>query len=432
MAIHIYLNWDRKEASMGKTMSEKIIGEHAGREVSAGELVVVTVNLFLIQDGTGPLTLKQLEKLNSSKVANPEKTVFFIDHAAPSPRKELSNDQVILKNFAQKTGVNLYDIGEGISHQLVAEEYVNPGEILIGADSHSCTAGALGAFATGMGSTDVAIGIALGKTWLKVPETIEINVDGKFPKGVFPKDLMLYIIGLIGADGATYKALEFSGPVIEEMSMSGRLTLCNMAVETGAKTGMVASDGTTQQFLRERGRQDRFREIGSDADAAYERVLDIDVSKLSPMVSFPHTVDNTKTVEEARGIEIDQVFIGTCTNGRMEDLWVAAHILKGRHRHSRTRLVVIPASKRVYLEALRKGLVEIFVEAGGIVLPPGCGPCAGSHEGILADGERCLATQNRNFLGRMGSSKAFVYLASPATAAATAIKGEIADPREVL
>ncbi|TET47045.1 3-isopropylmalate dehydratase large subunit [Candidatus Aerophobetes bacterium] len=417
---------------MGKTLAEKIIGKHSGREVRAGDFVVAKVDVCLVQDGTGPLAVRQLQKINLEKAHNPGRTVLFIDHAVPSPRKELSNDHLILREFARKTGACLSDIGDGICHQVIVESLVNPGDILIGADSHTCTAGALGAFATGMGSTDVAIGIALGKTWLRVPETFKINIEGDFQRGVYPKDLMLHIIGLVGADGATYKALEFDGETIRKMSLSGRLTLCNMAVEAGAKAGLIASDAITREFLETRGRVDKFREIKPDRDATYERIINLRASEIEPTISLPHTVDNTVTINETKGTKINQVFIGTCTNGRMEDLRVAAQILKDKHRHPRTRLIIGPASRDIYLKAMKNGILEALVRAGAVILPPGCGPCVGVHEGILGDGERCLSTQNRNFLGRMGNSKAFIYLASPATAAATAIKGEISDPREML
>lgn len=415
---------------MGKTISEKIISQHCRKEVKAKDFVVTKVDVCLLQDGTGPLAIRQLKKINLERAQNPEKTVLFIDHAVPSPQKELSNDHVALREFAQKTGASLSDVGDGVCHQVIVESFVNPGDILIGADSHSCTAGALGAFATGMGSTDVAIGIALGKTWLRVPETFNINVEGELQKGVYPKDLMLYIIGLIGADGATYKALEFTGDTIRKMSLSGRLTLCNMAVEAGAKTGLVASDGVTRKFLEERGRGDKFREIKPDKDAVYERIIDIQAPDIEPTVSLPHTVDNTVPIKEAEGIRIDQVFIGTCTNARLEDLKIAAQILEHKHRYPETRLIVAPPSRDIYLEAIKEGIMEVFIRAGATVLPPGCGPCVGVHEGVLADGEKCLSTQNRNFQGRMGNPKAFIYLASPATAAATCLKGEITDPRE--
>jgi len=417
---------------MGKTLAEKIIGNHAQREVKAGEIVLVDVDVCLTQDGTGPLAIRQLQKINLEKAKNPKRTVLFLDHAAPSPRRELSNDHITIREFARKTGACLSEVGEGVCHQIIAESYLNPGDILIGADSHTCTGGALCAFATGMGSTDVAVGIALGKTWLRVPETFKVEVNGKLPPGVYPKDLILHLIGMIGADGATYKALEFCGDTIERMSQSGRFTLSNMAVEAGAKAGLFASDQTTREFLRSRGRVSKFKRIAPDKDAVYERVIQIDASLLSPVVAFPHTVDNVKPVDEARGIKIDQVFIGTCTNGRLEDLKVAARIIKGRKKHPRVRMIIVPASKGVFLDALRAGYIKTFVEFGAAILAPGCGPCVGVHEGILGDGEACLSTMNRNFKGRMGNPEGFIYLASPATAAATAIAGEIADPREFI
>ena len=418
---------------MGKTLAEKIISEHAGKEVKAGEIALVDVDVTLTQDGTGPLAIRQLQKIGLERVKNPGKAVLFIDHAAPSPRKELATDHMLIRGFAQKTGACLSDVAEGICHQIIAESYLDPGDILIGADSHTCTGGALGAFATGMGSTDVAIGMALGKTWLRVPETFKVEVTGTFPTGVYPKDLILYLIGLIGADGATYKALEFTGDTIKKMSMSGRLTLSNMAVEAGAKAGLIGSDKVTREFLKNHKRLKNFRETAPDKDATYERMIKIDASRLSPIISFPHTVDNTKSVEEIKEeIFIDQVFIGTCTNGRLEDLAVACKIIKGRTKHPRTRLIIVPASKSVFLEAMEKGYIKTFVEFGAAVLAPGCGPCVGVHQGILGDGERCLSTMNRNFKGRMGNTEGFIYLASPATAAATAIAGKIADPREFL
>lgn len=414
---------------MGKTISEKIIGEHFDKEVSAGDFVVAKVDLCLLQDGTGPLAVRELKKLGFDKLANPKRTVLFIDHAAPSPRAELSNDHVLLRDFAKSTGAILSDVGCGICHQVIVEDHVNPGDILLGSDSHTCTGGALGAFSTGMGSTDVAIAMALGKTWLRVPETFKIHVTGQFQKGVYPKDLILHVIGMIGAEGATYKALEFCGDTIDNMSMSGRLTLCNMAVEAGAKAGLVASDDVTLEFLKENGRADKFRRIAADDDAEYERVIEIDASKLAPTISFPHTVDNTKTVDQAKGIKIHQVFLGSCTNCRLEDLRIAAGIMRGKTKHPDVRLLVTPASKTVYLQAMREGLLDILVEAGATISSPGCAVCCGIHEGILADDEVCISTSNRNFLGRMGNPKSYVYLSSPATAVASAIAGEIVDPR---
>ena len=417
---------------MGQTLAEKLLSDHADHKVHAGELAIITVDVCLTQDGTGPLAVRQLEKLGMVKAANPDRTVLFIDHSAPSARKELSNDHMLLRDFAKKTGAYLSEIGDGICHQVISERWLKPGDVLIGADSHTCTGGAMAAFSTGMGSTDVAVGIALGKTWMKIPETIRINVSGEFSKGVYAKDLMLQIIGQITADGATYKALEFGGSAIESMPHHERMVLSNMAVEAGAKTGLVASDSETRRFLRSYGRGDDFREIKPDPGAVYERVIEIDASSLVPMIAFPHRVDNVKTIDEAKGEKIDQVFIGTCTNGRLEDLRITAEILKGKKRHPDTRLIVVPASRTIYGQALEEGLLTIFNDAGASINTPGCGPCVGVHQGILGDGEKCLSTMNRNFKGRMGNPEGFIYLASPATCAASAIIGETADPREVL
>lgn len=416
---------------MGQTIAEKIISKHAGHDVKAGELCIAKVDVAAVQDGTGPLMVQEFKKLGKKTLANPQRSILFIDHASPSPRKELSNTHMVLREFAKETGAVMSETGVGVCHQRLIEDYVNPGEILVGADSHTCTSGALGAFATGMGSTDIAVAMALGKTWLKVPGTFKVVVNGTFQKGVYAKDLILHLIGEIGADGATYKALEFSGSTIENMSMSDRFTLANMAVEAGAKVGLFVTDEKTRLYLKEHGREDKFVEIKPDPDAVYERIIEIDASKLKATVSCPHTVDNTKPASELNDVKLNQVFIGTCTNGRIEDLRIAAEILKGKKVNPDVRLIVVPASRNIYLQAMEEGLLKIFIEAGGQVLGPGCGPCVGVHAGILGDGEVCLATQNRNFQGRMGNTKGFIYLASPATAAHSAITGYITDPGNV-
>ncbi len=419
---------------MGMTLAEKILSFNAGKNVKAGEIIVVPVSKCLTQDGTGPLAIDKIYELGVEEIHSPENTFLFIDHASPSPRKELSNDHKKIREFAEKTGAVLHDIGDGVCHQIMVEKYLNPGEILIGADSHTCTGGALGAFATGMGSTDVAIGIATGKTWLRVPETIKIELKGKFSKGVFAKDLMLYIIGKIGADGATYKALEFGGEGVKNLTMADRFTLSNMAVEAGAKCGLFPSDEITYMYLKDRGRPEKFREISPDDDADYEQLVEIKLEDLEPMVSFPHTVDNVRKISdpECKNVKIHQVFIGTCTNGRIEDYEIAAKILKGKRIAKHTRLIITPASREVYGIALEKGLLKIFNEAGASINNPGCGACVGVHQGILGDDENCLSTQNRNFKGRMGNPKGNIFLCSPATAAASAITGYITDPREFL
>ncbi|MBE3036328.1 MAG: 3-isopropylmalate dehydratase large subunit [Candidatus Atribacteria bacterium] len=415
-----------------KTITEKILSAHAGRDVRAGDIAVVDVDVVMAQDGTGPLAVSQIKKLGFSKVANPAKSIFFIDHAAPSPRKELSDSHKVLRDFAKESGARLSDIGEGVCHQILVESYVCPGDVVIGADSHTCTSGALGAFATGMGSTDIAVGFALAKTWLLVPQTIRVNFNGKLGKGVYAKDLIIYLIGKITADGATYKALEFSGSVNSELTIEDRFTISNMAVEAGAKAGIFAADEITKQYLGQHGRAECFKEIRADEGAKYEAEIDIDCTEVEPMISMPHTVDNTMPVSKIDKVKVDQVLIGTCTNGRLNDLKIAAGILKGRKIAEGVRLIVVPASKSVYLEALRTGIIETLIESGAAVISPGCGPCVGVHQGILGDGEVCLSTQNRNFKGRMGNPDAFIYLSSPATAAWSAVRGFIADPREVL
>jgi 3-isopropylmalate/(R)-2-methylmalate dehydratase large subunit len=417
---------------MGKTLAEKILSRKSGADARAGDIVIAQVDLAFVQDTTGPLTVRQFLDSGIKKVANPQKTILFIDHAAPSPSSALSNDHMFLRKFAQEGGVILSEAGEGVCHQIVAESYARPGDVIVGADSHTVMAGGLGAFATGMGSSDVAIAMGLGKTWLRVPETFSISVKGDFRLGVLSKDLILHLIGLIGADGATYKSLEFTGDSIEKMSMSERLSISNMAVEAGAKVGLFASDKTTQEYLEAHGRGKDYTPIASDEDAKYEQVINIDLNKLEPTISKPHTVDNTALAKDLKGTKIQQVFIGTCTNGRIEDLALAASILRGRKRHPQTRLIVGPASKSVLLQAINRGYIQTLIEAGAIVLPPGCGACLGVHQGVLGNGEACLSTANRNFKGRMGNPDSFIYLASPATAAASAITGEITDPREVI
>jgi len=417
---------------MGMTLAEKILSEHAWKEIRAGEIAVIRVDLAYAQDGTGPLAVRKLQEMGFNKVYNPQRTIFFFDHASPSPRFELSNDHAFLRAFADETGIQVSEIGQGISHQVVAEKWVRPGDVVIGADSHTCTGGALGAFATGVGSTDAAVAIALGKVWLRVPETIRVVVEGKLPVGVFGKDIILHLIGKIGAAGATYKALELVGDTIESLDMAGRMTMGNMAVEAGAKVGLFASDDITQGWLNRMGRGKEFKKLSPDPDATYERTVAINARELKPTIACPHQVDNTKTIDQLGEVRVQQVYLGTSCNGRLEDLHIAAQILKGKKVHASTRMIVTPGSLVVYKEALKDGTMETFVEAGAVITPPGCGGCVGLHEGVLGDGEVCLATQPRNFQGRMGSPKSFIYLGSPAVAAATAIEGKIADPRKYL
>lgn len=415
---------------MGKTLAEKILSEKAKVDAYAGDLVVANIDRIALQDGTAPLAIRQLKEIGICKAT--DKTHFFVDHAAPSPRRELSNDQKFIREFAEKVNADFNPPGEGVIHQLMVERYVKPGDLIVGADSHTCTYGGLGAFGTGMGSTDIAVAIALGKNWFRVPETFRVDVYGKLSKGVFAKDIILKLIGDLGVDGADYKALEFHGECIDIMDAEGRLTIANMAIECGAKAGIFEADEKTREYLAYLGREADFRELRADEDASYEKEIYVDASNVPPLVAKPHNVDNVVEVTEVEGTPLDQVFIGTCTNGRISDLEVAARILKGKKVSKKVRLIIGPASRRIYLEALEKGLIRIFLDAGGLVLPPGCGPCVGIHQGVLADGEVCLSTQNRNFKGRMGNPEASIYLSSPATAAASAIRGCITDPREYL
>jgi 3-isopropylmalate/(R)-2-methylmalate dehydratase large subunit len=416
---------------MGKTLAEKILSEKSDTDAKAGDIVIARVDLAFVQDTTGPLTVRHFQASGMS-LANPERTLLFIDHAAPSPNASLSNDHIFLREFSRQSNCIISEAGDGICHQIVAEAYASPGDIIVGADSHTVTSGGLGAFATGMGSSDVAVAFGLGKNWFRVPETFKIEVKGDFPKGVSAKDLVLHLIGKIGADGATYKSLEFHGESVGKMSMAGRFTIANMVVEAGAKVGLFPADKTTREYLEGEGRGNDYRPIKADADAVYEDTIEIDATRLEPTVSRPHTVDNTALAKDLKGTKIQQVVIGTCTNGRLEDLAVAAGILKKRRPVRDLRLIVAPASRSVLLDAIAMGYIAELVEAGAIILPPGCGPCLGLHQGALGDGEACLSTANRNFEGRMGNPKSFIYLASPATAAASALTGEITDPREVL
>jgi 3-isopropylmalate/(R)-2-methylmalate dehydratase large subunit len=417
---------------MGKTLAEKILSLKSHGEAKAGGVVIADVDVAFVQDTTGPFTIRQFRESRFEALAKPQQTIIFLDHAAPSPAQQLSNDHILLRRFAEETGCRIYEVGDGICHQLVAEKFANPGDIIVGADSHTVTAGALGAFATGMGSSDVAVVLALGKIWFRVPESFLIELNGAFPRGVYAKDLILYLIGQIGADGANYKALEFGGKALARMTMSQRLTIANMVVEAGAKVGLFPADKVTKDFLVEHGRGDDYKPLYPDAEANYERVISVNLSQLEPMLSLPHAVDNVRPVTGVKGIKTQQAFIGTCTNGRLEDLAVAAEILKGKKRHPGTRLLIAPASKQVLIRAVEKGYIQSLLEAGAVILPPGCAACLGLHQGVLGDGEVCLSTSNRNFKGRMGNPEAMIYLASPATAAASAIRGEITDPRDII
>ncbi|MDK2856560.1 MAG: 3-isopropylmalate/(R)-2-methylmalate dehydratase large subunit [Bacillota bacterium] len=419
---------------MGLTITEKILAAHAGREaVRPGEIVSVKIDLALANDITGPVAIKEFYGMGAEKVFDRERVVLVPDHFVPNKDIKSAEQAKILRTFAREQHLtHYYEVGEmGIEHALLPEEGLAlPGQVIIGADSHTCTYGGLGAFATGVGSTDLAAAWALGEIWFKVPETIRFVYRGRPAPYVGAKDLILYTIGQIGVDGALYKAMEFSGEVIDNLSVDGRLTLCNMAVEAGAKNGIIAPDETTLAYVNARAKWP-FKVYRSDPDASYAAVYEFDVTGLEPQVAAPHLPSNVHGVRELAGVKIDQVVIGSCTNGRLEDLRVAAQILKGRRVHPETRLIVIPATQAVYLTALREGLIEIFLSAGAVVSTPTCGPCLGGYMGILAAGERCLATTNRNFVGRMGHPTSEVYLAGPAVAAATAVSGHIAHPADV-
>jgi len=417
---------------MSKTLAEKILSLKSHGEARAGDVVIADVDTAFVQDTTGPLTIRQFKESGFEAVARPQQTIVFLDHAAPSPAQQLSNDHILLRRFAAETGCRISDVGEGICHQVIAEDFANPGDVVVGADSHTVTAGALGAFATGMGSSDVAVAFALGKTWFRVPESFLIEVNSAFPRGVCAKDLILYLIGQIGADGATYKSLEFGGEALAKLTVSQRLTIANMVVEAGAKVGLFPSDETTRQFLEEHGRGDKYKPLSADNGADYERVISVNLDQLEPMLSLPHAVDNVRPVDQMKGIEVQQAFIGTCTNGRLEDLATAAEILRGQKRHPGTRLLIAPASRQVLIKAIEEGYIQTLAGAGAVILPPGCAACLGLHQGVLGDGEGCRSTANRDFKGRMGNPAAMIYLASPATAAASAITGQITDPREMM
>ena len=413
-------------------LTEKILARASGKEkVTPREIVEAKVDVVMVNDLTGPLAVEAFRKIGVPHVWDSRRIVIVLDHLAPASSEKAAELHKIMRKFAEEQKIeNLYDVGEGVCHQVMVEKgYVAPGKLIVGADSHTCMYGALGAFATGIGSTEAAAVFATGNIWLKVPEAIKISVEGSFKKFATPKDLILFIIGKMGADGAIYKSIEFYGSTIRSMSADGRMTLCNMVVEMGAKNGIIEPDEITLKYLNLNLKQAEF--LKSDENASYEKIVEVDASSLEPQVSCPHSVDNVKNVREVAGVEVDQAFIGSCTNGRIEDLRLAAQILKNQKVKEGTRLLVIPASREVYLQALREGLLETFIKAGAVVCNPTCGPCLGGHLGILAPGEVCISTSNRNFIGRMGSTKAYVYLASPATVAASAVKGKITDPREL-
>ena len=412
------------------TLTEEIFSHKLGRTVAQGETVVVDVDRVMSHDTTTPLAIQAFRKLtNGGRVFDSKRSHIVFDHIVPAATIAAATLHRDVRAFAQEQDIPI--LQEGICHQVMPERgYVAPGGIIVGADSHTCTYGALGAFATGMGSTDIGVAYATGRAWFLIPPTINIRITGRLPFGVYTKDVSFEMVRMVSVDGANYRAIEYTGELVEQMSVSERFTLCNMAIEMGGKAGLVAPDATTQAWLR--GRVDHEYPMLSPYNPQYERVVEIDASKLSPQIACPPDVNNVVPVEEVEHVRIDQVFLGTCTNGRLDDLAIAANILQGKTIHPQTRMVVVPASREIYLEAMRLGYLETFIQAGASVGTPGCGPCIGRHFGVLAPGERALTTMNRNFTGRMGDPTAEIYLGSPATAAATALCGHITDPRNFL
>ena len=413
-------------------ITEKILAKASGKKVVyPGDIVDANVDVIMVHDLTGPLAIEAFKKIGIQKVWDNKKIVVILDHQVPAESVKAAELHKTMRLFAKDQNLKIYDVGRGgICHQVMPEKgHVTPGTVIVGADSHTCTYGAFGAFATGIGSTEAAAVFATGKIWFKVPSTIKISVKGELQKFVTPKDLILAIIGKMRVDGAIYKAAEFTGPTIKKMSMAGRMTLCNMAVEMGAKNGIIEPDEITRDFLEGRVKSlPDFKALKSDQNSVYESTVEFDVSKMKPQVACPSSVDNVKPVSEVGNVPIEQAFIGSCTNGRIEDLRYAAQILKGKKVKDGVRALVIPASQEVYRQAMKEGLLEIFTDAGAIVCGSACGPCLGGHIGLLAAGETCVSTSNRNFIGRMGSTQANVYLASPVTVAASAVMGKITDP----
>ncbi len=412
------------------TISEKILSRASGKPALADDFVIAGVDYAMAHDGTSVLAVKAFKEIGIKKVWDPKRIIIPFDHIAPANNETAAKLQQSIRKWVKEQGItNFSDIGGGICHQVLPEQgFALPGKLIIGADSHSCTYGAFGAFATGVGATDMAEVFASGKLWLRVPQTIRITVEGKLQKGVSAKDMTLNIIKNVGADGANYKAVEYYGETISNLSIAGRMTLCNMAIEMGAKAGIVPPDEKTFEFLKGIA-QEKYTPVYADKDAQYSEKYNFDVGDLEPQVAKPHEVDNVFTVAEVAGTPLDQVFIGSCTNGRYEDLEAVARILSGKKVKART--IVLPASRSVLIKATEAGIIATLLKAGVIIAPPGCGPCLGAHMGVICEGETCLSTSNRNFKGRMGAG-GLIYLSSPETAAASALKGEIADPREIL
>lgn len=415
----------------GKTISEKILSNHSGCDVKAGDIVVSNLDYIMGHDGTFPLAIEVMKEMGKEIPFNSQKIGLVIDHYTPSPNEKVSLLHQMMREYSNKYGCNIFESGNGICHQIIPESgHVLPGDLVIGADSHTCTYGALNAFATGVGSSELAAAVITGKMWFKVPETIKINISGRLPSQVYSKDITLNIIKHFKADGLNYKAVEFHGEGINNLSMDARFTISNMVVEMGAKAGLMLFDNKTKEWLCSKT-QKELKPIFPDKDALYEDTVEFDISNIEPQVSVPHSVENVVSVAETEGIPVQQANIGSCTNGRIEDLIIAAEILKGKTISPNVRLLITPASKKIYYESLKGGLIDIFVEAGAVIIPPSCGWCCGTCNGIPGNGENIIATSNRNFKGRMGNNKANIYLASPATVAVSAIKGKITDPRRL-
>lgn len=417
---------------MAKTFVEKILSKKSGREVTRGDIIEIEPDLCMSHDNAG-LVIKKFSEIGKKGVWNPSKILIILDHRAPAESIKTANEHKLIRDFVRDQKIESFlDIGEGICHQVVVEKlFILPGQVGIGTDSHTTSYGSIGAFSTGIGATEMAAVWATGQIWFKVPESYKVIIKGTIPPGVFSKDIILHIIGDIRSDGAIYKSIEFYGETVDKMSVSARFVLSNLSMEMGAKSAVVPFDRVTEEYIREKG-VFAFEPIFADQDAVYEKVFEYDISTLEPQVAFPHSVDNVKPVSQAKGVKANQVFIGSCTNGRLDDLEIAAKILEGKNIAKNVRLIIGPASKSIYALSMKKGFFDTFLQAGAVIINPGCGPCLGAHQGIIGDGEVAVATTNRNFKGRMGSTKGKVYLVSPATAAATAIKGEITDPREFL
>ncbi len=417
---------------MGKTIAEKILSAKSGEDARAGMIVLARLDFLMGQDGTSPLAIEAFREMRAERVFDTSKVCMVIDHSAPSPLEGVSNLHALMRGFAREQGIRLCDVGEGVCHCLLPERgWVVPGDLVIGADSHTTTYGAINVFSTGVGSTDLAAGMFTGMLWFKVPESMRIEVSGRLPEGVYSKDLALHLAGMLTADGATYLAVEYGGEAIRELSVEARFTLSNLAVEMGAKAGLMEADDKVEEWLKGRAQRE-YSPVSPDPDAAYARRVEIDASVLEPQVACPHTVDNVVPLREVAGQKIDQAVIGTCTNGRLEDLEIAARVLRGKRVDPRVRLVVAPASRKVLRDGIRSGVISVLLEAGAALVTPGCGPCVGTHNGVPADGEMVFSTANRNFKGRMGNAKASIFLGSPAAVAASAATGSITDPRDFL